>query len=372
MVHHTVQVGRLRDEQRCQDTPVELHPPDRRHGGFDRTSRQLVVERHRVRTNLQDALPLGIGEIPEAAEQRPGQGRLNAGRDDGQLLERPLGRWLEPVQARGPRRRPSPARCPAGRPAPLRRRGCPPGEPVQPGGGDGRFPRQARHGGARQPPQHDAPRCSAGQHAEDPAQRMIKADLVVAVSDHDDGREVGDPPPHMSHHVEGRLVRPVRVLHDEHRRSERVGQRLENRVEHRLTVATGECRGERLTDPCPPQAAGTSTRTRHQPRLASAPALLFGEPGAVRRNSARPSSPQPRPRVRRRGGSYRRGTRPAEGRHRPCGAANDQTRIEERVAGDRFTSPSRRPRRPVGPSVSASCATVVRSMWVRRASRESS
>jgi hypothetical protein len=83
------------------------------------------------------------------------------------------------------------------------------------------------------------------QRAEHPLQGW--PNLLVAVGRHDHGRQVDHPAPDVAQHVEGGVVGPVDVLENKDGRTGAVRQVREQRGEHRVAVARGQCRGERPT-----------------------------------------------------------------------------------------------------------------------------
>src|SRR6266545_1815831 len=77
---------------------------------------------------------------------------------------------------------------------------------------------------------------------------MVPGQLHVPVRDHQHGRQAGDPPYEEPQHVEGRLVGPVDVLHDEDGRVLRPVQLGPEGVAHPTPVAGLERVGERASD----------------------------------------------------------------------------------------------------------------------------
>jgi hypothetical protein len=129
------------------------------------------------------------------------------------------------------------------------------------------------------PPDRPAPR----QLSEENPERMGAVERVVPVAGHDQGRQRLHPAGQQPQDVQGRLVGPVHVLEDEHRRApcaELVRQRRHHLVghrptlDHRLELAAG-----RLGD-----AQERPERTRREQRVAGPPedpprlAAGFAEP----------------------------------------------------------------------------------------------
>ena len=78
---------------------------------------------------------------------------------------------------------------------------------------------------------------AAGCLAQQAMQRVLAVQLVVAVGEDEHGGQVRDPADEVTQRVEGRVVRPVNVLDDQHGRMFRPGQFGAQGGEHAVTVA---------------------------------------------------------------------------------------------------------------------------------------
>jgi len=94
--------------------------------------------------------------------------------------------------------------------------GVPAGEGAQSRGRAAGPPRQLRHRRLGQRLRPHAVRDLLGQDAQDPAERVVGAQLVVAVGDDQHRRGALQPASQEHQQVQGRLVGPVRVLHHHH------------------------------------------------------------------------------------------------------------------------------------------------------------
>jgi hypothetical protein len=82
----------------------------------------------------------------------------------------------------------------------------------------------------RQRRQDQPPHLLGPERAQHPAQRMVVAQLVVAVGQQQHAGQGRDPPGQVADHVQGGVVGPVHVLDDHHRRP--AGQLLVDGPEH--------------------------------------------------------------------------------------------------------------------------------------------
>ena len=82
--------------------------------------------------------------------------------------------------------------------------------------------------GGQRGERHTPDRAPAGEIAEHAPQRMAGAQLVVAIGQHEQGRQLLDAAPEELHEVERRLVGPVQVLHDHHGRARLVPEGVED------------------------------------------------------------------------------------------------------------------------------------------------
>jgi hypothetical protein len=86
----------------------------------------------------------------------------------------------------------------------------------------------------RQPPQREPLHVLAGERAEHPPQRMVVAQLVVAVGEHQHAGQLRDTPGEVADDVQGGVVGPVHVL-DDHQRGP-VGELLVHGAEDRVPL----------------------------------------------------------------------------------------------------------------------------------------
>jgi hypothetical protein len=73
-----------------------------------------------------------------------------------------------------------------------------------------------------------------GQGGQDPTERVVGAQLVVAVGDDQHHRRALQPPPQEHQQVQGRLVGPVGVLHHDHLPPRRPRERVQEGGEDSL------------------------------------------------------------------------------------------------------------------------------------------
>ena len=244
MMHHPREVGPFEGQQRGQHPSVELQAHGRRQCALDRSASQLVPEGHVLSAYLEHPQALRRRDHGEIVEQAAGKRQLDAGRHDGQSLEPGPGRGVELAHPREHRvdhreRHLLPARgeglgdeerVAVGQPVQGSRCCC---------GAAG----QARDRRPRQTAQRQSVHRAAGKAAEHPLQRMVPVDLVVAVGHDQHGGQGVHPAPEVAQHVERCLVRPMRVLHHQHRRA--AGQLGQQRGEHALPLVAGQGAGQR-------------------------------------------------------------------------------------------------------------------------------
>jgi hypothetical protein len=175
-----------------------------------------------------------------ARHQRVDQPPLHHGRNHGQLVERGLGGRVQaahPGQHRIDDRGRDPVAVPAGQHL---------GDEKRVAGGRGEHPAGVDLAGRAQPP--DRVRRQAPQRqpahpargrrlAEQRLEGMLAGQLVVAVGQHQDGRQLGDPPGQEAQHVQGGLVGPVHVLHHQDGRVPGPVQLGPQRGQHRVPLA---------------------------------------------------------------------------------------------------------------------------------------
>jgi hypothetical protein len=261
--------NRLPPDQRSQDLPVHPDLAGYRQRIHDRPPDQLVLERHRRRRHYEQAAFLGGCEARQAAGyQRFDQPAFHYGRYDGELLQRVHGGRVQPSD---------------------------PGEyGVDHGGRDGigggtggtgeHFGDEERVAGRqrvhvtrverrrraqlayrrRRQSWQRVPAYAARRRclAEQLLQRMRSGQLVVAVRQHQNGRQVGDPADQVPQHVQRRFVGPVHVLDGEDRRLSGPLQFIAQRGQHGIAVAAVAQRGGQvLTEPAD-QVAKRAERTR--------------------------------------------------------------------------------------------------------------
>ena len=241
MVQHPGHVGRTRPgQQGGQDRLVARHPTDGRQRVHYGPAGQLVPERDPPRRHGQHAPLLGFGERGDAARhERVDEPAVHSGRNDRELLQRVAGRRIQ-----------------AGQPGAHRP-------------GDGRryhaqLARREDHGdeerhhllgiGSAEPPyrvdrqrrqcQPPYPR-RRRREPEQLRQRMVAGQLVVPVGQHEHDGQLADPADEVPQHVQGRLVGPVDVLHDQYRRMLRPLQLGPQRLDDPAAVAGLQRPGQR-------------------------------------------------------------------------------------------------------------------------------
>ena len=199
--------------QRREHPRVQLRSARSRQRPLHGAAGQLVPEGHRVRPHLQHPALLGLRGSRRRRALRA-QGHSTRGRHHGEQLQRGLGR---PGHPRGPapaRRRDGGGHAvgPAASTS-VTKNGLPPvsayrrsrvaraaGEP-----GDGRPRQRASSAGApRRPPSPPST----------PVQRMVAAQFVVAVGEHQQRRQLARAAGEEAQHVERGVVGPVHVLDD--------------------------------------------------------------------------------------------------------------------------------------------------------------
>ena len=78
---------------------------------------------------------------------------------------------------------------------------------------------------------------AAGCLAQQAMKRVLAVQLVVAVGEDEDGRQVGDPPDEVAQRVERSVVSPVNILDDQHGRMFGPGQFRTQGGEHAVAFA---------------------------------------------------------------------------------------------------------------------------------------
>jgi len=213
------QVGVLPPDQGLQHPPVQLHPARHRQRVRHRPAGELVPERHRGRRHRQQAALLGRHQRGQPARhQHLDQPPLHRGRDHGQLLQRLLGGRVQaahPGQHRIHDRGRDAVALPAGEHLDDEKRiarrhgehlvGVDPAGRAQP-------PDRVR----RQAPQRQPTDPARGRRLpEELLEGMLAGQLVVAVGQDQDSRQLGDPAGQVAQYVQGGLVGPVDVLDDQ-------------------------------------------------------------------------------------------------------------------------------------------------------------
>jgi hypothetical protein len=241
-----------------QDPAVAGHPG---RGGalpLDRPAGQLVPEPHVPGVGLEHAAPLGLVQGRHlAVEQRLDQPALGLPGDGGEQLQGPLGWLAQPAQSgqdgvpdRGRHLDPG-----VGQHLGHEERVAGRGRQHRPGVGVVAAGQLLDRAG-RQRPQHQPPHLLGPERAQHPAQRMVVAQLVVAVGQQQHAGQGRDPPGQVADHVKGGVVGPVDVLDDHHRRP--AGQLPVDGAEH------GVASGHRLHRP----GQGAAGPTGHVPERA--------------------------------------------------------------------------------------------------------
>ena len=96
-----------------------------------------------------------------------------------------------------------------------------------------------------QAPQRQPAGPAGGRHlAEQVLEGMVAGQLVVAVGQDEHGRQLGDPAGQVPQHVQGGLVGPMDVLHDQDRRVPRPVQLPRQRGQHGVPVAGAQRPGQ--------------------------------------------------------------------------------------------------------------------------------
>jgi len=236
-------VGSVVLDQGGEDALVQRHEPRRWHRAGDGPPGQLVPEGDLLGGHGEQAAFLGGGQGGHGGgtgDERADQPAFQSGRHDGQLVEHVLGRRVQP---------PDPGQHgigDGGRHLLTLRRGqqlvheerIPRGERVQVSRIDRAARAELAHGVRRQPAQRQPPHVVAARRvAEQAIQRVRTAQLVVAVGEHEDGGQLGDPPDEVAQRVERRVVGPVHVLDDQHGRVLGPGQLAAQRGQHPVPVA---------------------------------------------------------------------------------------------------------------------------------------
>jgi hypothetical protein len=222
--------------QHAQDPPVQLAAAKRGQRAIHRLPQQLVAEPDRVLAHDQQP-----GRDAALHRRRPRsqgllqQPQLGPGRDHGDQPHHLLGVRRQAGQASqyqvadghgnagvaGGQHLGDQQRVPAG-------------EGAQPGGRAAGPPGQLRHRRLGQRLQLHALHHPLGQGAQDPAQRVVGAHLVVPVGHDQHRRGTLQATPQEHQQVKGRLVGPVHVLHHDHPPPRRLRERIQERGEDGL------------------------------------------------------------------------------------------------------------------------------------------
>ena len=262
-----------------QDPPVAGDPGGGGALPLDGPAGQLVAEPDVPGVGLEHAAPLGLVQRPRlAVQQRLHQPALGLAGDGGEQLQGPLGGLAQAAEAGQDR-------------VPDRGRHLDPGVGQHLGdeervAGRGRQHRagvgavaagQLLDRAGRQRPQGQPPHLLGGERAQHPAQRVVVAQLVVAVGQQQHAGQRRDAPGEVAEHVQGGVVGPVHVLDDHHRRP--AGQLLVDGAEHRVPP------GARLHRPGQGSAgaAGHVPERPERPRRDQVVAGAHEHPGVCRR-----------------------------------------------------------------------------------------
>ena len=256
--------------QRGQHALVQRDQPGRRHRARDRAPGQLVPERDPAARHRQQAPLLGEredrgGVRGQALHERRGQPGLERGRHHRQLLQHVLGHRVQPPDAgqhgvRDGRRHPL-----AGRrdqqfvhEERVPRRQLEELSRIQRA-----VPAELAHRAGGQPAQRQPPHpVAAGRLAEQAVQRVLAAQLVVAVGEDEHRGQPGDPPGEVAQRVQGGVVGPVHVLDDQDPRVVRPVQFGAQRGQQPVPVAAV---GHRLAE-FRPDAADQVPERAQRPR----------------------------------------------------------------------------------------------------------
>jgi hypothetical protein len=93
----------------------------------------------------------------------------------------------------------------------------------------------------RQAPQRQPTHPTRGRRqAEQLLEGMLASQLVVAIGQHQDGRQLGDPAHQVPQHVQGGFVGPVHILDDQDRRVPRPVQLRLHRWDQLVQIETGD------------------------------------------------------------------------------------------------------------------------------------
>ena len=212
------QTGGVRPDrlQRREYPCVSLSGAQRGERLLDGPAREFVAERHRVLVHGEHSpLLRGQGVLDPARAQHVQQGRLGAGRDDGeQLQQRPgrLGQRRQPGQHGLAHRRGDPFVLGREQLGDVERVAARRGVHPQPPAG---ITRQPRHRLRRQRTQLDAHGHGGVQAAEHPLQRHGGGGLVLPVGQHQQDGQAVHPPGQERQGVQRGLVGPVDVLDDD-------------------------------------------------------------------------------------------------------------------------------------------------------------
>jgi len=146
------------------------------------------------------------------------------------------------------------------------------GQPVQRGGVEAASAGQHRHRFRRQRREADAPDAPiGGQVAEGQAEQVRRAQTFVPVGGQQQDRHVPDPPAEETQQVDGGLVGPVDVLHDQHVQLARLADLSQQRAEQLLARGLGAAQLQQLAAEPTGDVVERAERPRGEQAVAGSP-----------------------------------------------------------------------------------------------------
>lgn len=134
---------------------------------------------------------------------------------------------------------------------------------------------------------------AAGRLAEQAVKRVLPVQLVVAVGEYQDGRQVSDPPDEVTQRVKRRVVGPVNVFDNQNSRMLRPAQLRAQGGEHPVAIAAIHHGAAELCSYAAHKVAERTKgpRSRQVIAIAHKQPALCGQMGAQRLNQARLADP---------------------------------------------------------------------------------
>ena len=277
--------------QHVQDPPVELPAGQGRQRALDRLAEELVTEPDRLGADdQQPGRHADLDRRRRRAQRLLEQPQLGPGRDHGGQAHDLLGVRRQAAEAG--QHQVADGHGDAG----VRggqhlgdQQWVAAGEGAQPGGRAAGSPGQLGHGRLGQRFQPQPPHRLRRQPADDRPERVVDAELVVAVRDDQQRPGPLHPPAQEHQQVQGRLVGPVGVLHDHDLGPGSVVELVEERGEELLTGAPSRQQVGQAPAGLPPEVVQRPERPRREQRIAGpdqeprVPRVPLGEPPDKRR-----------------------------------------------------------------------------------------